>query len=224
MIADGGELDGCRRLAARPCPAGAIVAGCASRGARTQARTLTCHPSSRSTPIRRVAFEVERSPAGILRVAFEIDGEIGRLALPAWRGIHPGERLWEHTCVEVFVGMVDREAYHELNVAPSGAWQAHAFTRYRDGGLLAGVAPAPRVAAERGDDRLVVEVEIDVARWSVDYLPAAWRIGLAAVLEDTDGALAYWALAHPPGRPDFHDHMGFALTLDRPQVAAAVSS
>ena len=30
------------------------------------------------------------------------------------------------------------------------------------------------------------------------------RIGLSAVIETTDGALSYWALAHPAEKPDFH--------------------
>jgi hypothetical protein len=32
----------------------------------------------------------------------------------------------------------------------------------------------------------------------------AWRIGLAAVIEDTSGHKSYWALVHPPGKADFH--------------------
>jgi hypothetical protein len=31
-----------------------------------------------------------------------------------------------------------------------------------------------------------------------------WRLGLSAVIEETSGHKSYWALAHPPGRPDFH--------------------
>jgi hypothetical protein len=39
----------------------------------------------------------------------------------------------------------------------------------------------------------------------------AVRVALAAVLEDEHGALSYWALAHAPGRPDFHHAAGFVL-------------
>jgi hypothetical protein len=41
-------------------------------------------------------------------------------------------------------------------------------------------------------------------------------LGLSAVIEETSGAKSYWALAHPPGRPDFHHADGFALMLDAP--------
>ena len=48
--------------------------------------------------------------------------------------------------------------------------------------------------------------------------PSSCRIPLAlsftAVIEDTDGRLSYWALAHAPGKPDFHHAHAFALELD----------
>jgi len=40
-----------------------------------------------------------------------------------------------------------------------------------------------------------------------------FHIGLAAVIEELDGTKSYWALAHPPGAPDFHHADCFALTL-----------
>jgi hypothetical protein len=42
------------------------------------------------------------------------------------------------------------------------------------------------------------------------------RLGLSAVVEDADGVLCYWALWHPPGKPDFHPTDAFALPLVLP--------
>jgi hypothetical protein len=42
---------------------------------------------------------------------------------------------------------------------------------------------------------------------------ADWEVGLSAVIEAADGALSYWALRHPAGRPDFHHPDCFALDL-----------
>lgn len=39
------------------------------------------------------------------------------------------------------------------------------------------------------------------------------RVGLTAVIEATDGTVSYWSLAHPPGRPDFHQAGGRVLAL-----------
>jgi hypothetical protein len=40
------------------------------------------------------------------------------------------------------------------------------------------------------------------------------RLGLAAVIEELDGARSYWALRHAPGAPDFHHVEGLALRLE----------
>jgi hypothetical protein len=51
-------------------------------------------------------------------------------------------------------------------------------------------------------------------------LPAAvlnslHRAAVSAVIEQHDGAISYWALAHPAGKPDFHHRDGFVLKLQR---------
>ena len=56
------------------------------------------------------------------------------------------------------------------------------------------------------------------AELALDCLPdlprdAPWQLGLSAVIEEADGRLSYWALAHPPGKPDFHHSDCFALEL-----------
>lgn len=42
---------------------------------------------------------------------------------------------------------------------------------------------------------------------------ARWALGLSAVIEQSDGALSYWALAHPRPQPDFHHRGGWAARL-----------
>ena len=41
---------------------------------------------------------------------------------------------------------------------------------------------------------------------------ALFGVGFSAILEEEDGTISYWALAHAPGRPDFHHPDCFALT------------
>jgi hypothetical protein len=45
-------------------------------------------------------------------------------------------------------------------------------------------------------------------------------LGLAAVLEDRQGRLSYWALAHLADRPDFHHPDSFILELQSPGASA----
>jgi hypothetical protein len=59
----------------------------------------------------------------------------------------------------------------------------------------------------------------DGVRITLEYASDVSQINLCAVIEEIDGTKSYWALAHPPGKPDFHHPDCFALTLpafDRP--------
>jgi hypothetical protein len=40
-----------------------------------------------------------------------------------------------------------------------------------------------------------------------------WLMGLSAIIEESDGTKSFWALAHPPGKPDFHHPDCFTLEL-----------
>jgi len=62
-------------------------------------------------------------------------------------------------------------------------------------------------------NRLELDAEI-----CQEFLPPGrpLRLGLSAVVEDADGELSYWALRHPPGKPDFHYTDAFALQLVLP--------
>jgi len=97
----------------------------------------------------------------------------------------------------------------------------HAFSGYRDGAPLPDDRVAPRVSVRRDGDRLTVEAVVDLGRLAAAYTTAPLRLALAAVIEAEDGALSYWALRHPPGRPDFHHADGFALVLEAPPDAGA---
>jgi hypothetical protein len=69
----------------------------------------------------------------------------------------------------------------------------------------------PRMVCRRSADRIALEAEIDLA--SAALPTGAWKVGLTAVLEEKDGRLSYFAIAHPRERPDFHDARGFILEL-----------
>ena len=57
-----------------------------------------------------------------------------------------------------------------------------------------------------------------LATFDLSGLPerSPWQLALTAVIEDTTGALSYWALAHPSGAPDFHHPDCFVLELPEP--------
>jgi hypothetical protein len=155
-----------------------------------------------------------RRETGAIALSFVLEGDLTLLRIPAPHPPGIGERLWRHTCFEVFIGAAGTAAYHELNLSPSGEWAAHAFRAYRDGGPLRDAGLAPGIAVRRGTDRLELDAIVRLDRLSPAYRRVALRLGLSAVVEAADGALSYWALRHPPGRPDFHHADAFALALE----------
>jgi hypothetical protein len=167
--------------------------------------SLACHPQSRPGAVRSLQAGAERG-AGALAVRFVLAGDLEGLRIPAPRPPRIVHGLWEHTCCEIFVARADAPAYHEFNLSPSGEWAAHAFEGYRRGRTLADAALDPRITVRRDPGRLELEALIRVEGRKL-------LVGLAAVIEAADGSLSYWALAHPPGKPDFHHRDAFALEL-----------
>ena len=139
-----------------------------------------------------------------LRFAYRIRGDLSRLRIPPPAPPGIGTNLWQHTCCEAFVGERGTPSYREFNFSPSGEWAVFAFTAYREGRPIDEDA---HVSVRGSGDELLLNAEISVSRKPV-------TIGLSAVVESSDGALSYWALRHPPGKPDFHHPDAFALELD----------
>ena len=97
--------------------------------------------------------------------------------------------------------------YREFNFSPSGEWAVYAFRGYRNGGGLENEL-SPGIVVHKTMDRLELAAEIPQG-----LLPHGrpLRLGLSAMVEDAGGILSYWALRHPPGKPDFHHTDAFAL-------------
>jgi hypothetical protein len=170
-------------------------------------RTLICHPASPCAAVRRIAVEARRR-GGRLVLRYTVSGRIDDVRLPPPAAPARADALWRHTCFEAFVRPSSGPAYYELNFAPSMQWAAYQFDAYRSGmrGATAIEAPQIEAGAAAGRDSLQAALALPAAG-------AAWRLGLAAVIEEAGGGISYWALAHPPGRPDFHHADGFALEL-----------
>ena len=173
---------------------------------------LRRHPYTPSDAVYAISAQASRD-AGRLRLTFLLSGELDRLRIPPGASRAGGE-LWRHTCFEAFVGVAGAAGYHEVNLAPSGEWTVYAFDRYRDGALLDDVAQPPRVVVAASHGELELDALIDLGALSPAYAAASLRLALATVVEETSGALSYWALRHPPGAPDFHHTEGFTLRLE----------
>jgi len=139
----------------------------------------------------------------ILEVGFALEGDLDQIAIPETGPVRCGDKLWQHMCFELFVspGM---PAYREFNFSPSGEWAAYLFRRYRE--AEPGGAEVQALAVRRSAAKLELDAAIPAPEGRLS-------IAISAVVESRSGALSYWALKHPAGKPDFHHPEAFALEL-----------
>ena len=186
--------------------------------ALARAAALTRHPEARSDALRGIGTRVRRAPGGMLSVTYVLEGELDRVRVPPPGPPRIADRLWQHTCCEVFIACTGLPAYHEFNFAPSGEWAAYAFGRYRERAPLGHEHDLqqlnPRIAVRRAGGTLELGAVIRLDLLSPAHAGAALSLALSAVVEDAGGSLSHWALRHPPGAPDFHHAVSFALELD----------
>ena len=176
-----------------------------------QTRQLTAHPSRPPIAVTSIDFTVLGLDAHWLQLRWRIEGA-GRLVVPALAGKRRADGLWKTTCFELFVRAGEGAAYSEFNLSPSERWAAYDFTAYREGMVE---RPMPRASdcSLRGSGNLRI---FDAAIPASGLPPLAWHCGVSAVIEEDGGALSYWALAHPPGNPDFHAPACFTLPIAAP--------
>lgn len=173
---------------------------------------LHAHPDTPDAAVERIQAAVHRGAGGVLTLSFVVTGRIEDLRIPTRAAPIRADELWKHTCFEAFLRAPGADGYVELNLSPSSQWAAYAFSRYRERAADP-ATPAPFIDADGGRTRFELRAAVDVS--GLPGLPqdGPWRAGLSAVIEASDGRRAYWALAHPPGQPDFHHADTFALTL-----------
>jgi hypothetical protein len=204
----------------RLAPRGRV--GFASMTAATHSVTLICHPQTRTHIVRGITVNVRRSADGALAIAYDLDADLDRLRIPPVRPSRLVHGLWEHTCFEAFIAVDKTPAYHELNCAPSGAWAIYAFQGYRELAPQPDEMQPPELTVRRSAGQLELDAVLHLESFSAVHTIAPLRVALAAVIEDTNGRLSYWALRHPAGKPDFHHADAFALTVDAPGVDSIV--
>jgi hypothetical protein len=180
-------------------------------------KELICHPDTPAKAVRSVAVEVTLSFDDGFALRFAVAGAVGAIIVPQGEGQlviadSATDGLWQSTCFEAFLTEEGQPDYTEFNYAPDGRWACYQFDDYRS--LLRTDDLAPwDMTAERGDDHYALRVEPGI------FPDTGSRLALSAVIEEVDGTKSYWALAHPPGKPDFHHPDCFALTLEAPDAA-----
>jgi hypothetical protein len=174
---------------------------------------LKLHPDSLCSSVTHVEVEVVRPCVGTMLLSYLVTGEISGLRIPPPAAATRSDELWRHMCFEAFVRPSPGPAYYEFNFTPSTQWAAYRFDNYRSGMRVAAEISVPRIEVRLSRACYKLEASLEMDHMSSLRIDGAWRIGLAAVIEETDGHKSYWALAHPPGKADFHHSRSFALEL-----------
>ena len=155
--------------------------------------------------------QVSIDPSNGLWVEYKVEPR-DAVKLAEWNHTGRADGLWRTTCFELFLRPQGGQSYHEYNFAPSGQWAAYSFDDYREGMRDL----ALREELELGHSWLGQSWWLDVEPILPDWSKAPFDVGLSAVIEEIDSTKSYWALRHPPGKPDFHHPDSFALTLEAP--------
>lgn len=173
-------------------------------------RRLIAHPATPCRAIDDIHVMVARPHAHELRIDYVVNGRIPELRVPRLTKPARSDGLWQHMCFELFAGAADD--YREFNFSPSRRWAAYGFSGYREGMHDLDMTP-PQIVLDVTAACLMLTVVIEAAA-----VPTG-SAGLSAVIEDAEGNHSYWALAHPPEKPDFHHRDCFALKLPAPRRA-----
>jgi hypothetical protein len=181
---------------------------------------LKLHPDTRCEAVSQLEVKAQRDRDGWLQLHYLITGGTGLVAMPQWQAPGRADGLWKHTCFEAFVRPMPDPAYYEFNFSPSQQWAGYLFRGYREGMTPAHTSPPPIAMSAEGQgmgiQRFELSTSVDLSALPKDR---PWRVGLSAVIEEQDGRISYWALEHPPGKPDFHHQDCFALELPAPSAS-----
>lgn len=174
---------------------------------------LKLHPDSRSSAVRHIEVETARPRSDRLVLSYIVTGTMSDILIPPAAAATRSDDLWQHTCFEAFVRAPSDAEYYEFNFAPSTQWAAYRFGGYRSGKLVLHEIDAPQIVVQSGPQSCTLRASLDLGRLPALARAPSWRFGLSALIEDPSGRKSYWALTHPPGKPDFHHADGFVHEL-----------
>ena len=157
--------------------------------------------------VRAITAAVHAADHGC-EAEFRMEGAIDRIFVPPHAASSRKDDLWKTTCFEIFWQPIGGTYYREFNLSPSGKWAAYDFDGFRENGRDAPV-DAISVSCSHTDGELTLRASI------ATDLPAPAQVALNAIVDKGTGKLQFWALAFPPGKPEFHSEACRQLIVDR---------
>ena len=171
---------------------------------------LAGHPDNRAHFRQRIEATLALLSDGGLAISYVIHDINADLRIPTQDAPAPANALWRTTCCELFLNPTGQTGYREFNFSPSGQWAAYDFLDTRKPAPAAPNCAAPIIKTKREGATLQLDVNLPKSAFPHGE---SLRLAVDAILETSDSCLGYWALTHPSGKPDFHHHAGFVLSL-----------
>lgn len=180
---------------------------------------LVPHACGGAGPVRTLTVSGALQRSGSLTIEFQLAAELRAIRMvPLVCQPQRRNELWRHTCFELFARYGNEPRYCEFNFSPAGDWAAYAFDDYR--GVRRDAEQPPIIVSVQttGLEQIRLRARMDLrSAFAIDTATlqfASWRLNCAAVIENIDGSLSYWAVHHPQAQPDFHDTEGFRIALN----------
>lgn len=155
----------------------------------------------------RGEFEIREQE---ISISYQLSGKISEIFWPDQQVSTTREvGLWEHTCLEFFIGPTTTSNYWEFNLSPNGNWNCFSFSDLRCDRQESEALVLVSFSSEFAEDNATCTARIRCNDISLEAI----RIGVSAVIEHEFG-LFYYALAHRSSTkraltqggktPDFH--------------------
>jgi hypothetical protein len=151
--------------------------------------------------------------AEILTIEYYLTGDLNSIVIPK-PNPHPTRQseLWEHTCLEFFIGARNDRSYWEFNLAPSGDWNVFHLDDYRQGLSWEDRVQSLPFNVARSTNTLALKLAFDLSQ--VIPIDRHLEVAITAVIESTVGAISYWALTHTGTEADFHRRDSFIVSIE----------
>ncbi|MEW6715178.1 MAG: DOMON-like domain-containing protein [Nitrospirota bacterium] len=147
-----------------------------------------------------------------LTISYSLTGALSDLIIPPPAEM-PERRnnIWEETCFEFFLGLMDNDCYWEFNFSPSGHWNVYRFKAYREDKQEETAFASLPFNVSSSADAFMLDLEFDLDK----IIPEDEKLiaGIGAVLKHRGGNMTHWALAHTGQKADFHNRESFIIAL-----------
>lgn len=176
-----------------------------------QSFSLSPFPDDRNFPDIEICGTVSRRD-NFLKIDYQLKGNLETISIsPNTNNPARRDELWQTTCLEFFLGIVEKECYWEFNLSPSGDWNIYHFDGYRRG-----------MREEIIFDRLPFTTQIQPNFYQLQLSVDLNKIvapdifldmAITAVIETKEGKIYYWALSHRASEADFHQRHSFDFII-----------